>query len=242
MADQTSSSPSAAPLHVAIVMDGNGRWATRRGLPRTAGHKQGAETVRRVVEAAAELEIKYLTLFGFSTENWSRPAEEVGELMRLMRYYLKKDLAELHEKEVRVRLIGDRTRMEADLLQLVENAEITTRHNTGLNLTIAFSYGGRDELVEAARRLAKEVPYEEIDDKAFASRLMTHDMPDVDLFIRTSGEKRVSNFLLWQSAYAELHFTDTLWPDFGKSDLEIALNDFKQRERRFGGISKSASV
>jgi len=241
-ANLTPAQGSVVPRHVAVVMDGNGRWAVRRSLPRTAGHRQGAETVRKIVEAAANMGIEYLTLFGFSTENWSRPAEEVGELMRLMRYYLKKDLAELHEKNVRVRMIGDRSRLDPDLLQLIENAESTTIRNSRINLTIAFSYGGRAELIEAARRLATEVPVGEINEQAFSERLMTADLPDVDLFIRTSGEKRISNFLLWQSAYAELHFTDTLWPDFGRDDLELAVKDYNQRDRRFGGIGKSASV
>lgn len=232
------------PQHVAIIMDGNGRWAKRRGLPRTLGHRQGAETVRRAVETAADLGIKYLTLFGFSTENWSRPAEEVGELMSLMRHYLRGNVAELHEKGVRLRIIGERERLEPDVLKIVESAEQTTAGNGRIHLTIAFSYGARQEMVLAARRLAEEVRAgrmtpEQIDQAAISQRLLTADLPDPDLLIRTSGEQRISNFLLWQLAYTELVFVDTLWPDFSRTDLDHAIQEFNKRERRYGGVANA---
>jgi undecaprenyl diphosphate synthase len=232
------------PQHVAIIMDGNGRWAKRRGLPRTLGHRQGAETVRRAVETATDLGIKYLTLFGFSTENWSRPAEEVGELMSLMRHYLRGNVAELHEKGVRLRIIGERERLEPDVLKIVESAEQTTAGNGRIHLTIAFSYGARQEMVLAARRLAEEVRAgrmtpEQIDQAAISQRLLTADLPDPDLLIRTSGEQRISNFLLWQLAYTELVFVDTLWPDFSRTDLDHAIQEFNKRERRYGGVANA---
>ncbi len=235
------------PEHVAIIMDGNGRWAQSRGLPRTAGHKEGAETVKRVVEAAAELGIKYITLFGFSTENWNRPADEVSALMGLMRHYVRGNIAELHEAGVRLRIIGERHRLEPDILKIVENAEQLTHGNERIHLTIAFSYGARQELVAAAQKLAFEVEAgrlhpDEIDQTRLSHALMTADMPDPDLLIRTSGEKRISNFLLWQLAYTELVFLDTLWPDFSKADLDAAINEFNGRQRRFGGLTNSASA
>ncbi len=234
------------PQHVAIIMDGNGRWANKRGLPRTMGHKEGAETVRKVAEAASELGIKYMTLFGFSTENWNRPAEEVTELMSLMRYYIKGNIAELHKNGVRLRIIGERHRLAPDILQIVEHAEKTTASNDKLHLTIAFSYGARQEIVSAAQKLAFEVQAgtlrpEEIDQTRLSHALLTADMPDPDLLIRTSGEKRISNFLLWQLAYTELVFLDTLWPDFGRNDLEEAITEYNGRERRFGGVMRSVS-
>ena len=234
------------PQHVAIIMDGNGRWANKRGLPRTMGHKEGAETVRKVAEAASDLGIKYMTLFGFSTENWNRPAEEVTELMSLMRYYIKGNIAELHKNGVRLRIIGERHRLAPDILQIVEHAEKTTAANDKLHLTIAFSYGARQEIVSAAQKLAFEVQAgtlrpEEIDQTRLSHALLTADMPDPDLLIRTSGEKRISNFLLWQLAYTELVFLDTLWPDFGRNDLEEAITEYNGRERRFGGVMRSVS-
>lgn len=234
------------PQHVAIIMDGNGRWAQKRMMPRTLGHRQGAETVRKTVEAAADLGIKYLTLFGFSTENWNRPADEVSELMSLMRHYVRGNIAELHEKGVRLRIIGERHRLDADVLQIVENAEKLTAGNDRVHLTIAFSYGGRQEIVAAAQKLAFEVQAgtlrpEEIDQTRLGHALLTADLPDPDLLIRTSGEKRISNFLLWQLAYTELVFLDTLWPDFGKGDLEAAIAEFNGRDRRYGGIAQGSS-
>lgn len=226
-------------------MDGNGRWASSRGLPRTAGHKQGAEAVRRVVEAAIELEIGYLTLFGFSSENWKRPAGEVRELMRLMRYYLRSETAELHKNNVRLRIIGDREGLEPDIVTLIDHAESLTKLNTRLNLTIAINYGGRHDILEAARRMAQDFhergiapDFDRVED-VFPHYLMTAGMPDPDILIRTSGEQRISNFLLWQCAYAEFMFTETLWPDFGKADLEAAIRDYGGRERRFGGLKES---
>ncbi len=227
------------PRHVAIIMDGNGRWAKARGLPRIMGHRQGAEAVRRAVIASKELGIDYLTLFGFSSENWKRPFQEVGDLMGLLRHYLRGEVAELHRKGVRMRIIGERSRLDPDIIALIENAEQLTAGNDGLNLTIALSYGGRAEIALAARKLAEEVAAgrlspDEIDEDAVTGNMMTHDLPDPDLVIRTSGEQRISNFLLWQAAYAEFLFTPTLWPDFGKADLERALHDYHRRERRYG--------
>ncbi|MGE0714078.1 MAG: isoprenyl transferase [Alphaproteobacteria bacterium] len=231
-----------APRHVAIIMDGNGRWARARGLPRVAGHRQGAEAVRRTLRAAGEIGIRYLTLFGFSSENWKRPAAEVDDLMGLLRHYLRADIAELHANGVRLRVIGDRARLARDIGQLIENAEQTTRANSGLNLTIALSYGARIEIVEAARRLAEaarsgKLAPEQIDETIFAAGLSTHDLPDPDLVVRTSGEQRLSNFMLWQAAYSELYFTKTLWPDFGKAQLEEAISDFRNRDRRYGAVA-----
>lgn len=229
----------APPAHVAIIMDGNGRWARARGLPRAAGHRQGAESLRRAVRGASELGIAYLTLFGFSSENWKRAPSEIEDLMGLLRIYLRREIAELHAEGVRFRVIGDRHRLARDIVALIERGEETTRANSGLNLTIALSYGGRSEIVAAARRLAAaaqsgEIDPTRIDEAAFASELTTAGIPDPDLLIRTSGEKRISNFLLWQCAYAELMFVDTLWPDFGKRELEDAVREFSRRERRYG--------
>ena len=233
------------PRHVAIIMDGNGRWAQARGLPRIAGHRRGADAVRRTVTAAGELGIEYLTLYGFSSENWRRPAAEVRELMRLLEYYLRAEVAELHERGVRLRVIGQRERLPREALRLIEHAERLTAGNTGLHLTVALSYGGRDEIAAAARRLAErarcgEITAEEIDEDSFGRHLYTVDLPDPDLLIRTSGEKRISNFLLWQCAYAELLFVDTLWPDFSRLDLENAIREFHGRERRFGATVGSS--
>ena len=232
------------PAHVAIIMDGNGRWAAARGLPRYAGHRRGADAVRRTVEASLELGIRYLTLYGFSSENWKRPATEIYDLMGLLRHYLRAEIAELHGSGVRLRIIGERGRLGPDIITLIEKGESLTRDNDRLNLTIALSYGGRAELAEAARRLARLVQEgrltpERIDEQAVAAQLLTADLPDPDLVIRTSGEQRISNFLLWQSAYAELVFTPTYWPDFGKLDLERAINDFFGRERRYGAVVES---
>jgi undecaprenyl diphosphate synthase len=227
------------PTHVAIIMDGNGRWAAARGLPRTVGHQRGIDAVRRTVEAAGALGVDYLTLYGFSTENWNRPFGEITELMRLLRFYLRSEVAELHKNNVRLRVIGDRSRLAPDIAELIRNAEATTQGNTALHVTIALSYGGRQEIVTAARRIADDVRKglltpDAVDETTVGEYLFTYDMPDPDLVIRTSGEKRISNFLLWQSAYAELVFIDTLWPDFTRSDLEMAIGEFHRRERRYG--------
>jgi len=227
------------PAHVAIIMDGNGRWAKARGLPRIQGHRRGAEAVRRTLTAAAELGISYLTLFGFSSENWKRPSDEVDDLMGLLRVYLRGEIAELHRQGVRVRIIGDRTRLAPDIVTLIANAEQLTAGNSRLNLIVALSYGGRHDIVQAARRLAAEAAAgrlapDRIEEAQFAAQLYTAGIPDPDLLIRTSGEQRISNFLLWQTAYTELVFVDTLWPDFGASDLEKAVREFHGRDRRYG--------
>ena len=242
MRDAQEGRPAEPPVHVAIIMDGNGRWAKARGLPRSAGHKKGVEAVRRTVEAARELGIGYLTIFSFSSENWRRPEEEVSDLMGLLRFYLRSEIAELHKAGIRLRVIGERARLSADIIRLIENAEELTAGNRTMTLVVALSYGARQEIVLTARRLAEEVKAgrldpEDIDEAAFTGRLFTADIPDPDLMIRTSGEKRLSNFLLWQSAYAEFVFTDTLWPDFTKRDLEAAIEEFHRRERRFGATT-----
>ena len=227
------------PRHIAIIMDGNGRWAKARGLPRIAGHRRGAEAVRRTLTAATEIGIPYLTLFGFSSENWKRPLAEVDDLMGLLRHYLRGEIAELHKNGVRLRVIGELGRLSADIVTLIANAEALTCDNRAINLTIALSYGGRAEIAAATRAIAGKVAAGEVDLEAvgealIASHLFTADLPDPDLLIRTSGEQRISNFLLWQCAYAELIFTKTLWPDFGRDDLAAAIADYCVRERRYG--------
>ena len=230
------------PAHVAIIMDGNGRWAKARGLPRTAGHKRGAEAVRRAVETARELGVSYLTLYAFSSENWKRPEGEVTDLMGLLRLYLRNEVKTLHKNGIRLRVIGDRTRLGPDIVSLIEESEAKTAANTALTLILALSYGGRQEIIMAAQALARkvaqgEISAEAIDETALSGQLYTADIPDPDLVIRTSGEQRISNFLLWQCAYSELVFLDVLWPDFGRSDFEAAIADFQGRERRFGAAS-----
>jgi undecaprenyl diphosphate synthase len=240
METPASLSPSPPPpAHVAIIMDGNGRWAKARSLPRVAGHRRGAEAARRAVEAAVELGVSYLTLFGFSSENWKRPADEVGDLMTLLRHYLRGEVADLHRNNVRVRVIGDRERLAPDIVTLIDNTEALTAQNTRLQLSIALSYGGRAEITGAARRIAAEVRAgtldpADIDEACFARHLLTVGIPDPDLVIRTSGEQRLSNFLLWQTAYSEFIFIETLWPDFTKADFERALDEYRGRERRYG--------
>ena len=237
------SAPAAAngnvPRHVAIIMDGNGRWAAKRHLPRKLGHRQGVETVRRMVRAVGERGIRYLTLYGFSTENWRRPKDEVDDLMGLLRLYIRRDLSELHKNNVRVRIIGGRDGLASDIVRMIDDAEALTRANDGLNLTIAFNYGGQSEIADAARRIAEAVARGEmapadITPDTVADHLQTADIPDPDLVIRTSGDKRLSNFLIWQAAYAELVFVDTLWPDFTDDTLGDALAEYASRERRFG--------
>jgi undecaprenyl diphosphate synthase len=230
---------AAEPLHVAIIMDGNGRWARARGMPRTFGHREGVKAVRRAVDCAPELGITHLTLFGFSSENWSRPEDEVGELMNILRYYLRREVAELHRNNVRVRMLGERARLSKDIVALIDNAEALTAGNTGLSLNIALSYGARSEITEAVRRIARRVAEatlapEAIDEETVLSNLETDGLPDPDLLIRTSGEQRISNFLLWQIAYAELVFTDVLWPDFTRDHLVDALDEYSRRDRRYG--------
>jgi undecaprenyl diphosphate synthase len=230
---------SSTPQHVAIIMDGNGRWAAARNLPRVMGHKAGIEAVRRSLESAINAGVPYLTLYGFSSENWKRPTDEVQDLMGLLRLYLQGELAQLHKEQVRLRIIGDRTRFDKDIVALIEKAETLTAANTRLNLTVALSYGGRQEMVRAVQLLAAkaitgQVDADAIDEAAVSAELYTKEIPDPDLIIRTSGEKRISNFLLWQSAYAEFVFLDTLWPDFTAEDMNRALDEFNKRERRYG--------
>ena len=237
-----SAAARSRPLlrHIAIIMDGNGRWAKARGLPRIAGHRRGAEAARRAVTAAAELGVPYLTLFGFSSENWRRPSTEIQDLMALLRHYLLGEIAELHRNGVRLKVIGELGRLAPDIISLIEHAEAVTRdNNIRITLTIALSYGGRAEIVAAVRAMAAQVARgslaaDAVDENCIARHLFTADIPDPDLLIRTSGEQRISNFLLWQCAYSELVFTKTLWPDFSKSDLEQAIDDFCGRERRYG--------
>jgi undecaprenyl diphosphate synthase len=232
----------ALPRHIAIIMDGNGRWAKSRGLPRAAGHERGVEALRRTVEAAGKMDIEYLTLFSFSTENWRRPAEEVNALFGLLRAYVKRDLARLKAEGVRVRIIGSRQNVPEDILALIGKAERETADNRGGNLTIAFNYGGREEIVRAARSLAQDVAKgmlapDEINADLFANTLDTSVLPDPDLLIRTSGEARISNFLLWQIAYTELVILDVLWPDFDGEHLAGAIASYQQRDRRFGAVT-----
>lgn len=232
---------NGVPRHVAVIMDGNGRWATSRSLPRLAGHKAGVETVRRMVRAFARRGVSVLTLFAFSTENWTRPESEIWELMRLLRFFIRSDLAELHANNVRIRIIGERDNLQPDLLALLEEAESTTAGNSGLSLVVAFNYGARQEIARSARRLAEKVAAGEMSSadvtvERLEAGLDTAGLPDPDLIIRTSGEQRISNFLLWQAAYAEFVFLPVLWPDFDEAALDLALQDFAQRKRRFGGL------
>jgi undecaprenyl diphosphate synthase len=231
--------PRPVPRHIAIIMDGNGRWAKARGLPRIAGHRRGAEAARRTVIAAAELGIPYLTLFGFSSENWKRPSSEIQDLMGLLRHYLRGEIAELHRNQVRLKVIGDLATLDPDIISLIGHAEAMTRDNSRIILTIALSYGARAEIVAAVREIARQVvsgalAVNAIDEGCFARHLFTADLPEPDLLIRTSGEQRISNFLLWQSAYSEFIFSKTLWPDFSKNDLQQAIDEFCGRERRYG--------
>jgi undecaprenyl diphosphate synthase len=231
--------PLTLPRHIAIIMDGNGRWAKRRHLPRAVGHQRGADAVRRAVEGCRELGVSYLTLYAFSSENWKRPASEVGDLMSLLRVYLRKELADLHKNNIRLRFIGNRERLAQDIIDLINQSEGTTAGNTGMTLVIALNYGSQNEIVEATRAIARDVregrlEVEAINEGVFSGYLQTAAIPDPDLLIRTSGEKRLSNFLLWQSAYSELVFLDTLWPDFTKDSLIEAIQEFTNRERRYG--------
>jgi undecaprenyl diphosphate synthase len=235
----TNQTPSLTPRHIAIIMDGNGRWATRRGLPRVAGHREGVRAVRRTVEASIEHNIRWLTLFAFSSENWRRPAEEVTDLTFLLRHYLRSELKELAEAGVRLHVIGERDRFGPALEAELAAAEARTLANDRLNLVIALSYGARAEIVAAARQIAREAKAGTLDPAAldednFSRHLSTAGMPDPDMVIRTSGEQRLSNFLLWQAAYAELIFDDALWPDFGAANLAAAIAEYARRERRFG--------
>jgi len=238
---QTAPPAFDVPRHVAIIMDGNGRWAAARGLPRAEGHRRGVEALRRTIRAAGEIGIKIVTIFSFSAENWSRPASEIGELMGLLRRFVRNDLAELHKSNVRVRIIGERSGLDPDIGRLLTEAEELTKNNDGLTLVVAFNYGARQEIVRAVQHIAEEIAQgrmtaADIDMDAITRCLDAPDIPDPDLIIRTSGEQRLSNFLLWQSAYSELVFVPTYWPDFDRTALESAIREYQQRERRFGGL------
>lgn len=227
--------------HIAIIMDGNGRWASKRGLPRSVGHKKGAEVVKEITKAVAEKGIKYLTLYAFSTENWQRSAEEVSFLMSLLRQYLKTDLQELKENQVRVRFIGERYMLDNDIQQMMRNLENETAHFDKLTVCIALSYGSRQEIIAATKKIAQSVKngdilIEDIDINLFSAMLYTKDIPEPDLLIRTSGEKRLSNYLLWQLAYSELEFTDVYWPDFTPEELQRLIDNYNTRERRYGKV------
>jgi len=229
------------PRHVAIIMDGNGRWAAARGLPRVEGHRRGVEALRKTVRAARELGISYLTIFSFSSENWSRPKSEIMDLLGLLRRFVRNDLADLHKSNVRVRIIGEREGLDHDIRSLLEEAEELTRNNSGLTLVVAFNYGARQEIARAACRLAQEVAAGRMSADAITPDLLTRnldapDVPDPDVIIRTSGEQRLSNFLLWQAAYSELVFVPINWPDFDRTALEAAIAEYHRRERRFGGL------
>ena len=229
----------AIPQHVAMIMDGNGRWAKSRGMPRTAGHKKGATTLRTMLTACRDAGVCYLTVYAFSSENWKRPSEEVGDLMQLLKHYLQQELDTMHQNGVRMRFIGDLSQLDSDIRGLIDEAVEMTARNTAFNFTVALSYGARQEIVRAARKLVQDVAAgkrsaESITEESFALALDTGDLPEPDLLIRTGGEHRLSNFLLWQSAYTEFYFTDVLWPDFDTTHFESALQDFAKRERRYG--------
>lgn len=234
-----STKENKIPQHVAIIMDGNGRWAKKRGMPRSVGHKKGAETVKEITRAAGEIGVKYLTLYAFSTENWNRSEEEVATLMDLLREYLKSDLKEIQENGVKIVFIGERQMLDADIVESMRKLEADTANNDKMTLCIALSYGSRQEIVNAARKIAAlakrgDIQPEDVDSKMFSDMLYTKDIPDPDMLIRTSGEQRVSNYLLWQLAYTEFFFTDVLWPDFGRKHLEDIIAEFNSRERRYG--------
>jgi undecaprenyl diphosphate synthase len=246
-AAQAASLPADAaavlPRHIAIIMDGNGRWANQRGLPRFEGHRRGVESVRTAVRSAIEIGIPYLTIFSFSSENWSRPLSEINDLMGLLKRFIKRDLADLHRNGVRIRVIGERSGIDPELAGLIGEAETVTAANGGLQLTVAFNYGARAEIASAARRIAErvergEIKAADVTQESFAAELDTRGLPDPDLLIRTSGEMRLSNFLLWQSAYTEFVFLESHWPDFSKDTMLEAIASFQGRERRFGGLTR----
>ena len=237
--------PFDVPRHVAIIMDGNGRWAAARGLPRSEGHRRGVEALRKTVRAAGELGISILTIFSFSAENWSRPPSEIRDLMGLLRRFIRNDLVELHQSGVRVRVIGERSDLDPEIRKLLEEAEELTWYNNGLMLVVAFNYGARQEIARAAARVAAEVAAKRIEPSAVTAELLAQhldapDLPDPDLIIRTSGEQRLSNFLLWQAAYSELVFVPAYWPEFDRAALESAIAEYRRRERRFGGLAVQA--
>ena len=231
------------PRHVAIILDGNGRWAKAKGMPRNYGHAQGSKNVERICEEAWKMGIKYLTVYAFSTENWSRPDDEVAALMKLLRNYMKTCLKTAAKNDMKVRVIGDITRLDEDIQSRILELEEATKDNGGLNFQIAINYGSRDEMVRAMRKLAEDCVHgnftpEQIDESLFERYLDTHDIPDPDLLIRTSGELRLSNYLLWQLAYTEFYFTDVPWPDFSKAELEKAIEQYNKRDRRYGGVKE----
>jgi undecaprenyl diphosphate synthase len=241
-APNITGSVPGVPRHVAIIMDGNGRWAASRGLPRVEGHRRGVEALRKTVRAAGEIGIQCLTIFSFSSENWQRPVSEIRDLMGLLRRFIRNDLAELHSSGVRVRVIGERGNLDPDIRRLLEEAEQLTRQNTNLLLVVAFNYGARDEIARAVRRIAERVAAgalnpEAVTEDMIGENLDAPDIADPDLIIRTSGEQRLSNFLLWQAAYSELVFSPVYWPDFDRATLEAAIDEYRRRERRFGGLA-----
>ena len=231
------------PQHIAIILDGNGRWAKKKGMPRNFGHTQGSKNVERICEDAYKMGVKYLTVYAFSTENWKRPKEEVDALMNLLRNYMKTCLKTAEKNRMRVRVLGDKTALDDDIRKRIAELEEATKNNDGLNFQIALNYGSRDEMVRAMKNMCMDVKEgildaEQIDEKLFETYLDTHDIPDPDLMIRTSGEQRLSNYLLWQLAYSEFYFTDVLWPDFTKEDLAEAIAYYNGRDRRFGGVKE----
>ncbi len=231
------------PEHVAIILDGNGRWATRRGLPRSMGHAEGCKTLERMVEVASDMGIRYLTVYGFSTENWKRSTEEVGALMNLFRYYMKRIIKIAQRGNVRIRMIGEKSRFAPDIIAGIDEMEASTKDNTGMTFVIAINYGGRDEITRAVRHMMADAKNgvlapEDVTEQTVTSYLDTADFPDPDLLIRTSGELRLSNYLIWQCAYTEIYVTDVLWPDFSKEELERAIAAYNKRDRRFGGVKK----
>lgn len=235
------------PDHIAIIMDGNGRWASQRGLPRFEGHRRGVEALRRALTAAEELGVRYLTVYSFSTENWKRPVTEITELMGLLRRFIRNDLANLHARNIRVRIIGVRDGLADDIVAFLSEAEALTKNNTGMTFVVAFNYGARREILDAAKSLARDVAEgklsaDALTEEILASRLGTHDIPDPELVIRTSGERRLSNFLLWQAAYSEFVFVPSHWPDFDRDTLIAAIAEYRMRDRRFGGVSAVASA
>lgn len=242
MSNQFNHSTTTTPRHLAVIMDGNGRWAKKRGLPRTMGHKKGAEAVKKIVRNAAEAGIEYLTLFGFSSENWNRPQDEINDLMGLLRQYLRSQTAELHKNNARLLIIGERSAFDDDIVELIENAENLTSENDAITVIIALNYGGRQDIAQATLQIAEQAvregkaPLADDVEELLSQKLMTSDIPDPDLLIRTSGEQRISNFLLWQCAYSEMVFTPVLWPDFDKKELQFALNEYAGRDRRFGAV------
>lgn len=238
---QQGPAPRKVPVNLGIIMDGNGRWAKKRGLPRQAGHVTGAQVFRRITKYCEKCGVRYLTVYAFSTENWRRPQDEVDAIMNLLRQYLKESLADFQQENIVVRFIGNRAELAPDILALIEEAETSTAHKTGMTLNIALNYGGQQEIAAAARKLAQQVAAGEItpdaiDEKMLEQALYTEDQPPVDLILRPSGEYRLSNFLIWQSAYAEFVFMDVLWPDFKDSDLDRAFEEYARRDRRFGGV------